>query len=221
MRKVIAIDGPSGAGKSTIAKKIAQLTGFEFLDTGALYRAIALGLLENGFDEKSDTVKIIETLKKLSIKYEKGCIFLNDRDVSKEIRDEKISHFSSVFSALKPVREYLLGIQRQAAMTADIVAEGRDMTTVVFPLASIKFFLTASVKVRAIRRYEQIKDDASKITIEQIESDIIARDNRDMGRDTAPLKQAADAILIDSSLTSIDETIEIMMREINNRQIWK
>jgi len=221
MKKVIAIDGPSGAGKSTIAKRIAELTGFAFLDTGALYRAIALGLLHHGLDEKTDISQISETLKKISIRYENDRVLLNDIDVSTEIRDERISHYSSVFSALTPVREMLLDVQRNCAIGCDIVAEGRDMTTVVFPDADIKFFLTASQKVRSLRRYEQIKDNSSNITLEQIESDIAERDLRDTQRDAAPLKQAQDAILIDSSKNSIEQTVTVMMKEIKNRGLWK
>ncbi|MBF0473575.1 MAG: (d)CMP kinase [Nitrospirae bacterium] len=219
MKKVIAIDGPSGAGKSTIAKHIADLTGFSFLDTGALYRAIAVGLLNYELDEDSGLTKITETLKKLSIKYENGSVILNGIDVSKEIREERISHYSSVFSALKPVRDFLLEVQRQCAKDSNIVAEGRDMTTVVFPTADMKFFLTATPKIRALRRFEQIKDDYSNVTLEQIEKDIIIRDQRDMERDVAPLKQAQDAILIDSSANSIEQTVEQIMKEIKNKGI--
>lgn len=217
MKRVIAIDGPSGAGKSTIAKRIAELTGFAFLDTGALYRAVALGLLREGFDEGSDDVKISQPLKEMSIKYDGGSVLLNGQDVSTDIRDERISHYSSIFSAMPIVRAFLMDVQRNCAMDSDIVAEGRDMTTVVFKDAMVKFFLIASQKIRALRRYEQIKEKFPAITIEQIERDILVRDRRDTERDIAPLLQAKDAILIDSSQTSIEETAALMMKVINER----
>ncbi len=208
MGKVIAIDGPSGSGKSTISKKIAERLGFTYLDTGALYRSIALKLKRHSVPEDARDPVISEVLSRTSLSFQDGILLLDAETVNDEIRTPEIGHLSSVFSARKVVRAFLFDIQRRAAESNDIVAEGRDMTTVVFPDAYRKFFLTASDDVRAKRRYEQLRDKGMGITMEEAIKDVQERDKRDSERDIAPLKKADDAVLIDTTEHSIDEVIE-------------
>ena len=208
MKKVIAIDGPSGAGKSTIAKLIARELGYEYLDTGALYRAVALDLVRLGINELSTDEKLLQALEKTKVEFKKGMVLLNGKDVSHEIRSSEASHYASVFSARKPVRQHLMDIQRDAALHSDLVAEGRDMTTVVFPMAYKKFYLDASVEERAKRRTLELLSRGFEVNSDRIRTDIMERDARDSGRDIAPLKKADDAYLIDSTGLSIDDVFQ-------------
>lgn len=206
MGKVIAIDGPSGSGKSTISKRVAEQLGFQFLDTGALYRAIALHLRNTSLTSESGDAEILLALDNVSVYFKNGHVFLNDRDVSDEIRTTEAGHYASVFSARKPVRDFLLQIQRDATLHSDIVAEGRDMTTVVFPNAWKKFYLDASEEGRARRRYLQLKEKGTvSLTLEEALKDVRDRDIRDSQRDIAPLKRADDAIYIDTTHMGPDE----------------
>ncbi len=230
MGKVIAIDGPSGAGKSTIAKELAKQLGFSYLDTGALYRAVALALREKNIKPEDSDEKIASVLKGIDIAFKDGKVFLKEnsqpstlnsqlpdgRDVSEEIRTTEIGHYSSVFSARKVVRDFLLDIQRNAALTNDIVAEGRDMTTVVFPDAWKKFYLDASLDERAKRRYLQLKDKGTNITEHEAEKDVAERDARDSSRDIAPLRKADDAVHIDSSVMTAGEVLENILKSIRS-----
>jgi cytidylate kinase len=205
MHRVIAIDGPSGAGKSTIAKLLARDLGYEYLDTGALYRAVALGLLHAGLNEKSGDSEIDSALQTIRVCFRQGRVFLNNNDMSQEIRSPETSHYASVFSARRPVREFLLDIQREALHHADLVAEGRDMTTVVFPYAYRKFYLDASSGERAQRRTLELKAKGYEVKEENIRLDILERDARDSGRDLAPLKKAEDSVVVDSTGLTIEE----------------
>ncbi|MBI5634327.1 MAG: (d)CMP kinase [Nitrospirae bacterium] len=214
MNRVIAIDGPSGAGKSTIAKLLAQDLGYEYLDTGALYRAVALGLLHLGLNEETGDDELAAALEKIKVSFRMGRVFLNHKDVSQEIRSPEASHFASVFSARRLVRELLLDIQREALHHADLVAEGRDMTTVVFPYAYRKFYLDASVEERAERRTLEMKTKGYEVSREKICLDIIERDARDSGRDLAPLKIAEDAVLIDSTGMSVQDVFRKVLEII-------
>ena len=214
MGKVIAIDGPSGAGKGTIAKLLAGKLGFSYLDTGALYRAVALALREKGINPEDSDEKLKNTLSVTDVSFKNGKVSLNGKDVSEEIRTTEIGHYSSVFSARKIVRDFLLEIQRNASLNADLVAEGRDMTTVVFPDAWKKFYLDASVEERAKRRYLQLKEKGINITESEARKDVVERDARDSGRDIAPLRKADDAALIDSSSITIDEVLENIMKVV-------
>jgi cytidylate kinase len=205
LKKVIAIDGPSGAGKSTIAKLISKELGYAYLDTGALYRAVALGLVHLGIHELSSDKALIQALKRTKVEFRNGLILLNDKDVCGEIRSPEAGHYASVFSAKRPVREHLMNIQRDAALHSDLVAEGRDMTTVVFPAAYKKFYLDASVEERSGRRTLELISRGFEVDENRIRLDIMERDARDSTRDIAPLKKTDEAYLIDSTGLSIDD----------------
>ncbi len=211
---MIAIDGPSGAGKSTMAKLIARETGFEYLDTGALYRATALNLVRLGLSEYSTDEEITAALEKTNIYFSGGRVTLNGIDVSEEIRSPEAGHHASVFSARRPVRHFLLDIQRNAAHNADLVAEGRDMTTVVFPEAYRKIYLDASVGERARRRTEELLARGLAVDSDQVCKEIIERDARDSGREIAPLRKAKDARYIDSTGLTREEVLALIMRVI-------
>lgn len=208
MKKVVAIDGPSGAGKTTAAKLVAKELGYDYLDTGALYRAIAVSLRNKGAETGDSDDKLGEVLGSTDVRFIDGKVFLNGRDISDEIRSKEIDHYSSVFSARKIVRDFLLDAQRNAALLHNLVVEGRDATTVVFPKAGKKVFLDASVEERAGRRYRQFKEKGIDITMDEAMQSIIDRDQRDAGRDIAPLTVASDAFLIDSSNLSIQQVIQ-------------
>jgi cytidylate kinase len=214
MGKVIAIDGPSGAGKSTIAKLIAREMGFDYLDTGALYRAVAFALRNNDIDGEDSDSKIMYVLKKTDIVFNNGRVFLNGKDVSEDIRSKEIDYYSSVFSARKIVRDFLLDAQRNAATTNNIVVEGRDTTTVLFPNAWKKIYLDASPEERAKRRYLQFKDKGVYANPEEAKRDVMERDIRDSSRDLAPLKRAENAFLLDSSDLSVEQAKEEILRFI-------
>lgn len=205
MKQVIAIDGPSGSGKTTLAKLIAKELGFNYLDTGALYRAVALALSSNGIKPEDNDDKLRDIISKNHITFSNGRVFLNGRDVSEDIRSAEMDHYSSVFSARKIVRDFLLHAQRDAALNSDLVVEGRDTTTVVFPDAKKKIFLDASVEERAKRRYLQFRGTGIDISIDESRRNIIDRDKRDSSRDIAPLKIAPGALLVDSSDLSVEQ----------------
>lgn len=208
MRQVIAIDGPSGSGKTTVAKLIAKELGFSYLDTGALYRAVALALRNNAIEPEDSDDKIRDVLSKNHISFNNGRVFLNDIDISEDIRSTEIDHYSSVFSARKVVRDFLLYAQRDAALNSDLVVEGRDTTTVVFPDAMKKIYLDASVEERAKRRYLQYKGKNIDISMDESIRSIINRDLRDASREIAPLKKASDALSVDSSNLSVERVIK-------------
>jgi cytidylate kinase len=210
MKQVIAIDGPSGAGKTTIAMLIAKELGFNYLDTGALYRAVALALRNNSIEPEDSDDKIRDILNKNHITFNNGRVFLNGMDVSEDIRSAEIDHYSSVFSARKIVRDSLLHAQRDTALNSDLVVEGRDTTTFVFPHARKKIYLDASVEERAKRRYLQFREKGIYISMDESKKNIIDRDIRDARRDMAPLKMATDALLVDSTNLSI----ELVMKKI-------
>jgi cytidylate kinase len=210
MKQIIAIDGPSGAGKTTIAKLIAKELGFDYLDTGALYRAVALALRNNSIEPEDSDEKIRDILNKNHITFNNGRVFLNGIDVSEDIRSAEIDHYSSVFSARKIVRDFLLHAQRETALNSDLVVEGRDTTTVIFPNAKKKIYLDASVEERVKRRYLQFRKNGFDISMDESKRNIIDRDIRDAGREIAPLKMATDALLVDSTNLSI----ELVMKKI-------
>ena len=216
MGKVIAIDGPSGAGKSTVAKLLAKRLGFEYLDTGALYRAAALLFLMKGVKPEDDDEELMGALNSSDIRLEGMKVFLNSSDVTVEIRTPEIGHYSSVFSARKIVRDFLLGVQRKASLEKNMVIEGRDTTTVVFPDAWKKFYIDASGTERRKRRYRQLKEAGIDVSEEGADNDIMERDKRDMGRGIAPLVKAEDAIIIDTTDTSIEGVIDKILKIIRS-----
>jgi CMP/dCMP kinase len=205
MKQVIAIDGPSGSGKTTIARLIAKELGFNYLDTGALYRAVAMSLIKNMIRPEDTDDKLSDILNKTLVTFNNGRVFLNGQDVSEDIRSKEIDHYSSVFSARKIVRDFLLDAQREAALHDNLVVEGRDTTTVVFPDCKKKIFLDASVEERAKRRYLQFREKGIDITMDEAKMNIIERDKRDASRDIAPLRVAEEALLIDSSNLSVEQ----------------
>jgi CMP/dCMP kinase len=216
MGKVIAIDGPSGAGKSTIARRLAQRLGFSYLDTGALYRAVALCFLKGGIHPDNSDGSLTEAVKASGVRFEKGKVFLGDQDVSEEIRTPEVGHYSSVFSARKVVRDFLLEVQRKSAADQDVVVEGRDTTSVVFPNAWKKFYLDASTVERTRRRYLQLKEMGLPVTEKDAEHDIVERDTRDQTRGIAPLVKAKDAIIIDTTGKNAEEVLENILSLIKD-----
>ena len=207
----IAIDGPAGAGKSTIARLAAKKLGFLYVDTGAMYRAIALYLLwnETDIDDEEELKKALERIN-INIVYENNVqhVFLNYQDVSAEIRSEKVSIMASKTSALQPVRDKLLNLQKDIATKNNVIMDGRDIGTNILPNAEVKIYLDASVEVRAKRRFDEMKNKGENPDLESIKLNIIARDEQDMNRKIAPLKKAEDATLIDSSYMSIDQVVD-------------
>ena len=209
----IAIDGPAGAGKSSIAKALSKKLGFIYIDTGAMYRAVALFFLENGIKDGSEN-EIDKLLDKLdiNIKYTDGeqRVFLNNVDVSDKLRQEEIGKLASRFSALKSVREKLVALQRKLAKKENVIMDGRDIGTVVLPNADLKIYLSAGSKVRAKRRYLELIEkgfDSAALDEKAIENEIIKRDEADMNREISPLKKAEDAYYMDTSDMTFDEVV--------------
>lgn len=210
----IAIDGPAGAGKSTIAKLIAKKKNYIYVDTGAMYRAMALFFLESGIGaEQQDKISEASKDVDVTISYENGeqVVWLNGRNVNGLIRTEEVGRMASASSVNKDVREKLVELQRALAQKESVVMDGRDIGTCVLPNANVKVYLTASSRVRALRRYEELKAKGEDCSLEVIEKDIIERDYRDMHRDISPLKQADDAILLDSSDMTIEEVADAVI----------
>ncbi len=208
----IAIDGPAGAGKSTIARKAASRLSFLYVDTGAMYRAIALGLLERKTDLR-DSEMLKEALAEISVTigYDsqgRQQVFLNGEDVSSRIRDEEVGKMASASSALAQVREKLTALQRGLAKKENVLMDGRDIGTVILPGAQLKIYLTAGVEVRARRRHQELTAKNIPCSLEEIEKDIRERDERDRNRPVAPLKQAEDAVRIDTSDMTIEEVTD-------------
>ena len=210
----IAIDGPAGAGKSTIAKRVAKEKGYIYVDTGAMYRAMALYLINNQVDS-SDASAIGESCKNadITIQYQDGeqIVLLNGENVNGLIRTEEVGNMASVSSANMEVRKKLVELQQKLAKTSDVVMDGRDIGTCVLPDANVKVYLTASSRERASRRYKELVAKGENCDLDTIEKDIIERDHRDMTREISPLKQADDATLIDSSNMTIDEVVEAIL----------
>lgn len=207
----VAIDGPAGAGKSTIAKLVAKEKGYIYVDTGAMYRGLAIHFLDKGIVAE-DTDKIIEACEDadVTIRYENGQqqVYLNDVNITDRLRDEAVGNMASKSSAIPAVRAKLLELQRGLARTQDVIMDGRDIGTCVLPDADVKVYLTASVETRARRRYDELQEKGVDCNLDEIARDIAERDHRDMTRETAPLKQAEDAVLVDSSEMTIPEVVK-------------
>ena len=207
----VAIDGPAGAGKSTIAKLVAKEKGYIYVDTGAMYRGLAIHFIKKGI--KAEDIKaIVEACKdaEVSIVYENDVqqIYLNGENVTAMLRTEEVGNMASKTSAIPAVREKLLELQRTLAREKDVIMDGRDIGTNILPNADVKIYLTASVETRATRRYKERLEKGENCVYEEIAQDIKERDERDMNREIAPLKQAEDAILVDSSEMTIDEVVK-------------
>jgi cytidylate kinase len=213
LARVIAIDGPSGSGKSSVSRLVAKRLGFQYLDTGALYRALAMHLIRKGKTPEDSEDAILGAIRDAEIGLERERIFLNGEDVSDAIRTPEAGHYASVFSAKKCVRGHLFKIQRDAGREYDVVAEGRDMTTVVFPDAGVKIYLDASEEGRAERRYLQLREKGMPITMGEAIRDVRDRDFRDSNREIAPLKKADDASYIDSTDMSLEDVVEAIVQE--------
>lgn len=207
----VAIDGPAGAGKSTIAKAVAAKMGYVYVDTGAMYRAMALYFLQSGIpaDDEAAIASQVDNIT-VTIKYVDGAqhVILNDEDVTGLIRTEEVGNMASATSVYAPVRRKLVALQQELAASCDVIMDGRDIGTVVLPRADVKIFLTASVECRANRRYKELLEKGQNADLKQIAADIEDRDYRDSHREISPLKQADDAILLDSSDMTIDEVVE-------------
>lgn len=215
---VIAIDGPAGSGKSTAAKNLAVKLGFTYLDTGAMYRAVTYLALRNKIVD--DTEAVIEMTKNLSIQlqYENGTtrVFANDEEVTDNIRTPEVNSKVSEISTIPEVRKELVRMQKMIGNNNNIIAEGRDVTTVVFPDADLKIYMTASIDERAKRRFNEFREKKADITLDEVKANIEKRDRIDSGRKVSPLKKADDAIEFDNSNLTIDEEIELLLTQVNN-----
>lgn len=211
----IAIDGPAGAGKSTIAKNIAKKMNLIYVDTGAMYRAMGIHLLRNNIS-LSDEVAISRECNyaDITIKYENGeqVVYLNGENVNPILRTEEVGNMASACSVYKDVRTKLVELQQKLARETDVIMDGRDIGTVVLPDAAVKIYLTASVEVRAKRRYDELTAKGVECDLEKIKEEIAERDHRDMTRENSPLCQAKDAILVDSSNLTIEEVVETIIK---------
>lgn len=215
--KAIAIDGPAGAGKSTIARKVASELGFIYVDTGALYRTVALAVLKEEIPV-SDTVKVIALLDKIQVELKfidgEQRVFLNEEDVSSEIRSPEVSMNASKVSAIPEVRSFLFDLQQNIAKNNHVIMDGRDIGTVVLPHADLKIFLTATAEDRARRRYNQFLESGTVVDFDQLLEEIKQRDYNDSHREISPLKQAEDAILVDTTGNTLEESVALLLKLI-------
>ena len=211
----IAVDGPSGAGKSTLARRLAAKLGYIYVDTGAMYRAIAYHTLRCHAEDEATVTELLPVIH-VTLKYSDGVqrVLLNGEDVSEVIRTPEVSMAASRVSAIPAVRECLLGMQRQLAAEQSVVMDGRDIGTVVLPDAQVKIFLTASPEARAERRYEELLGKGMDVKFEDVLADMIQRDYNDSHRAIAPLKPADDAILLDTSGNTLEQSVELVTRTI-------
>lgn len=218
----VAIDGPAGAGKSSVAKKVARDMGYVYIDTGAMYRTVAVWAIENGIDYVNDNNALINNLDKIKIDivYEDDMqkMFLNDYDVSMRIRENDASMGASAVATIPQVRAHLVNMQQKMAVKGGVIMDGRDIGTHVLPNAELKIYLTASVDERARRRYTEYIEKGIECDLEAIKQDVIARDNNDMNRKASPLRQAEDAILVDTTDKNFDEAVAEIKELIRNTE---
>jgi len=215
-RPIVAIDGPGGAGKSTVARRLAKELGFTYLNTGAMYRALALAVSEAGIkpDDQKLEERIAPILQSLKIEFESERVLLNGRDVSSEITRPNISDLASTYSTLPSVRARMRELQRAIGKQGGVVMEGRDIGTAVFPDAELKFFLDADPAVRAERRYEELSANGATTNRDEVLRELMERDHRDSARRLAPLRRADDAIVIDTSKLTIGEVVSALKERI-------
>ena len=216
----IALDGPGGAGKSSIAKQVAKLKGIVYVDTGAMYRAIALHMLKNNVDihnEESVVAELVNVDIKLEYREGAQCVILNGEDVSTAIRQNEVSMAASVTSAYKQVRAFLMDTQRNVAKTTSVIMDGRDIGTVVLPDAQVKIFLSADSKVRAQRRWLELQAKGDNTPFEEVLADIEKRDWQDINRKEAPLRQAEDAVLLDTSELNFEQSVQAVLDLIDEK----
>lgn len=221
MSVAIAIDGPAGAGKSTIAKRVAEELNFMYVDTGALYRAVALCAIQKNI-EPDDSQRVSEMLSEIKVqlafnyRFEK-VVLLDGRDVSSQIRTPEVSMAASKISALPQVRAYLLDLQRDIAKENNVIMDGRDIGTVVLPDARVKIFLTASPQVRAERRYKELEEKGADVSFDEVLRDVNERDYNDSHRQTAPLKPAEDSVFVDTTDLDFEQSVEKIISVIKER----
>jgi cytidylate kinase len=217
---IVAIDGPAGAGKSTVSTRVAQELGYHLLDTGAIYRSVALCALRDNVVGRPDAVAELasQLAESKAIRFEEDGartrVFIRDEEVTELIRTPEVSTAASVTSSIPGVRRSLLDIQRQFGVDGRVVVEGRDIGSVVFPDAEAKFFLTASTHARAKRRYSELAQRGAAVSLQEVESEVIERDRRDSTRPIAPLIQASDAVVVDSTERSIDEVVGFIVEHV-------
>ena len=217
----VAIDGPAGAGKSTIAKAASKKLGFIYVDTGALYRAIALNAVRNG--ALNDDEKLVKMLDGTSVKLEfdesgNQCVILNGEDVSALIRTPEISMGASRVSSVPAVRAFLLELQREIARNNNVIMDGRDIGSVVLPNADVKIFLTASPECRAERRYKELIEKGESVTFEEVLADVNQRDYQDSHREIAPMKPCADSVIADNSDLTLEESVELIIKIVKGEK---
>ena len=213
---IVAIDGPAGSGKGTITKLVAEKCNLVYIDTGATYRCLALACIENKINYKEED-KVVDLLKRINIDFDtNGHTFLNGKDVSERIRDKDVTEIVSPISSINEVREILVDLQRKMSVGKNVIMEGRDITTVVFPDANYKFYLDASVEERAKRRYKQQEEKGINMSYKEIIESIKARDYNDMNKPVGKLQRTNDQIYIDSSNMSINEVVDKIINEIGS-----
>lgn len=215
-RMIITIDGPAGAGKSTVARLLAARLGFDYLDTGAMYRAVTLAALRTGCDPR-DAAALRRLLDQLDLRLEKGRVYLQGEDVTDLLRSQQITAASGAIADSPVVRAHLVALQRQWAAGRNVVCEGRDQGTLVFPQAECKFFLTAAPQERARRRHQEMLARGETLSLEEVLRDQEARDRRDAARTIAPLVPAADAVILDTTTLSLEEVVDRLAAEVRRR----
>mgnify|MGYP001459003594 FL=1 len=217
---IIAIDGPAGSGKSTTSKLVANRLGISHLDTGSMYRAITVHFIKNNYSlDNIDVPSVMDSIElEILDSSDKESVFLNGEDVTDRLRSNEVSKLVSDISSVKEVRAKMVEIQRRISSNKSIVIDGRDIGTVVFPDAEFKFFITASIDSRAKRRFDELQESDSNVTLEQIEEEIKSRDHFDSTRENSPLKKAEDAITIDTTHLDVSEQVNMILEIINNNQ---